>query len=332
MLDHRPSGRRLGTHRHVAGLLAATTSLGILASVAVGDLSHRTNRALAASEASALEAPPAPTEDPGGGLVATAIVTAAAIMERPIMEPPPAVPTTAATPAPPPAPPAGGTLKVAFLGDSVAKTTAAALQPMSSAYGVSIFNRGILGCGVVRTAPYRYFGQLYGAVPTGCESWPQTWRASVQQDRPDLAVVLVGRWELMDRMVGTRWLSIGSPEFDADVARSLDAAIAAAAAVGGRVVLATTPYYRRGQRPDGGTWPEDEPGRVDRFNALLREAAARHPGVAVVELGERLSVDGRLAMTIDGLRVRTDGVHVAPEAGPLLAPWLLPQLRALAGR
>lgn len=50
----------------------------------------------------------------------------------------------------------------------------------------------------------------------------------------------------------------------------------------------------------------------------------------MVELGDRLSVDGHLALTIQGLRVRTDGVHVAPEAGGLLAPWLLPQLRTLA--
>ena len=331
MPAHRPPGRQ-ATPRHLVALMAATTGLGVLATVAVGDLSNRTNRAHAAPGSSAVGAAPAPTEDPAlGGLVASAIATAAAIME-----PPPAAPTPAPAPAPPapppPAPPATAPLRIVFLGDSVAKTTANALQPMSSAYGVSISNRGILGCGVVRTAPFRYFGQLYGAVPAGCESWPQTWRASVEQDRPDLAVVLVGRWELMDRVVGSRWLSIGAPEFDADVARSLDTAIAAAAATGGRVVLATTPYYRRGARPDGGTWPEDEPARVDRFNALLREAAARHPGVAVVELGERLSVDGRLALTIDGLRVRTDGVHVAPEAGALLAPWLLPQLRAVAGR
>ena len=304
--------------------MAATTGLGVLSSAALGDLSRRVDHAHAAVAASAIAAPPAPTEDPGGEAVGEADATAATIVK-----PPSAVPTTTST-APPPPPPATGPLKVVFLGDSVAQTTAAALQPVSSAYGVSIFNRGILGCGVVRTAPYRYFGQLYGTVPTGCESWPQTWRASVEQDRPDLTVVLVGRWELMDRMVGTRWLSIGTPEFDADVASSLDTAIAAAAGIGGRVVLATTPYYRRGPRPDGGTWPEDDPARVDRFNALLREAAARHRGVAVVELGERLSVDGRLAMTIEGLRVRTDGVHVAPEAGLLLAPWLLPQLRAIA--
>lgn len=267
---------------------------------------------------------PSLTEDP-----AIALARAQVAGSSGVTEPPPAVAQPLPVPAPPV--PTSRPLKVVFLGDSVAKTTAAALQPISGAYGIRVDNRGILGCGVVRTAPFRYFGHDYAAVPDGCETWPEVWRDAVEQDQPDVAVVLVGRWELMDRRVGSRWMSIGTPEFDADVATSLDTAVTAAAVTGGQVVLATTPYYRRGSRPDGGTWPEDDPARVDRFNTLLREAAARHPGVAVVELGNRLSVDGRLAMSIDGLRVRTDGVHVAPEAGALLAPWLLPQLRAVAG-
>lgn len=269
---------------------------------------------------------PSLTEDPD-----VALRRAAAEAPPPLVEPPPAVPLTAAA-APPSGPPAGGTVRVVFLGDSVAKTAASSMDSLSSAYGISIDNRGILGCGVVRTTPFRYFGKLYQDVPPGCETWPEIWREGVEQGQPDVAVVLVGRWELMDRMIGGQWASIGSPTFDADVASSLDTAVATAAATGGRVVLATTPYYRRGLRPDGGTWPEDDPARVDRFNTLLREAAARHPGVTVVELGHLLSVDGHLAMTINGTRVRTDGVHVAPEAGPLLAPWLLPQLRTIAGR
>ena len=309
----RPDPYR-ATRRHLVALAAATLGLLVLATAAAADVGSRQAEALAAVA-------PAPTEDPGFPLP----ITPPGAGGPAPAEAPPAVPVAGVPP-----PGTSRHLKVVFLGDSVSKTTAAALQPLGPAYGMSIHDRGILGCGVVRTAPFRYFGRRYEAVPQGCGSWPETWRASVEQDRPDLAVVLVGRWELMDRMVGNRWLSIGTPEFDADVARSLDTAVASAAVLGGRVVLATTPYYRRGPAPGGGTWPEDEPARVDRFNALLREAAARHPGVAVVELGDRLSVDGRLALTIQGLRVRTDGVHVAPEAGGFLAPWLLPQLRALA--
>jgi hypothetical protein len=299
----------------VVVLMTIVMGMGMLGSIAAVHLGQREERRRLAISA------PSPTEDPG-------------IPANPPPDPsaPPAEPPPVSPPATGAAPVPTGPLKVVFLGDSVAFTTAAAVAPLSGTYGFTVDNRGILGCGVVRTVPFRYFGKHYDNVPNGCETWPETWRSDVELDQPDVAVVLVGRWELMDRVINGRWQSIGSPEFDADVAASLDTAVSIAAATGGRVVLATTPYYRRGLRPDGGTWPEDDPTRVDRFNVLLREAAARHPGVAVIELGAQLSVDGHLAMQIGGRRVRTDGVHVAPEAGSLLAPWLLPQLRALAAR
>jgi hypothetical protein len=137
----------------------------------------------------------------------------------------------------------------------------------------------------------------------------------------------------MDRVHEGRWTHIGDPAFDQYLLSELKAAITVAGSRGAKVAVLTTPYYRRGDAPGGQTWPEDQPARVDQVNALLRQAAAGAPGVAtVVELGAHLSPEGKLAMAIDGVRVRTDGVHIAPEAGPWLAPWLLPQLRTIAGR
>jgi lysophospholipase L1-like esterase len=46
----------------------------------------------------------------------------------------------------------------------------------------------------------------------------------------------------------------------------------------------------------------------------------------VVDLGGRLSPDGRFTMEIDGVTVRSDGVHLTPAGVQWLAPWLLPQL------
>jgi len=51
----------------------------------------------------------------------------------------------------------------------------------------------------------------------------------------------------------------------------------------------------------------------------------------IVDFGGHLSPGGQLAMTIDGVKIRYDGVHVTTEAGAWMAPWLLPQFHALAG-
>jgi hypothetical protein len=162
--------------------------------------------------------------------------------------------------------------------------------------------------------------------------WQDTWRAAVERDRPDVAVILVGRWELMDRKYAGRWIHIGAdPAYDEYLIRQTETAIQIAGATGAKVVLATTPYYRRGTKPDGSLFPEDDPARVDRMNLLFREAVARHPGqVTLLDFGARLSPEGKLAMEIGGTKVRSDGVHIAHDAGPWIAPWLFPQLIAVA--
>jgi lysophospholipase L1-like esterase len=59
--------------------------------------------------------------------------------------------------------------------------------------------------------------------------------------------------------------------------------------------------------------------------------AARSPGVRVVDFGDRLTPGGRLVRVIDGVTVRSsDGVHLTPEGGRWIAPWLAPQLVAAA--
>ena len=157
--------------------------------------------------------------------------------------------------------------------------------------------------------------------------------ASAQRDHPDVVAIIVGRWELMDRVFDGRWTHIGDPEFDAYIMSELDRGIAAASSTGAKVALCTTPYYQRGLRPDGGIWPEDDPARVDRMNQLFRDVAARHPGVVtLVDFGGRMSPSGHLDIVIDGMKVRSDGVHITRDAGPWLAPWMLPQFHTIAGR
>ncbi|HEX9530226.1 MAG TPA: SGNH hydrolase domain-containing protein [Acidimicrobiales bacterium] len=237
-------------------------------------------------------------------------------------------------PPPPPAPPArarapGAPLKVMFIGDSIATTAADGLAPQAAGFGINLIDDGIQGCGVVQGGPYNYFGSQHDPLPQ-CESWPSAWQADVTRDDPDLAVVVVGRWELMDRFFEGRWTHIGDPAFDAYLANEVERAIAIVTTQGAKVALFTTPYYRRGLRPDGGLFPEDDPARVDQMNGIFRAVAAKHPGtVSLVDFGGRLSPGGQLAMAIDGIPMRSDGVHLTPQAGAWLAPWLLPQLTTI---
>jgi len=221
--------------------------------------------------------------------------------------------------------------RVMFVGDSVSDSLAEGLETPAARYGARTINEGSLGCGVVRGGPYLYFGDIRDQLPQ-CQTWPQHWTDAVATNDPDVTAMVIGRWEVMDRLRDGHWTRVGEPDFDAYLTTEIEQGISILTAKGGRVALCTAPYYRRGEQPDGSLWPEDKLPRVDALNALLRKVAANHPDtVRLVDLGGRLAPNGRYTSTINRLTVRETGVHITTDGAAWLAPWLMPQLLALAG-
>jgi peptidoglycan/LPS O-acetylase OafA/YrhL len=223
---------------------------------------------------------------------------------------------------------AGQPVVVDVFGDSIAWSLVAYLPKYR---GLDVRDRTALGCGVTRAAPYRYFGRTYPRVKSKCRQWPRLWKRAVASDNPDVALVLVGRWETMDRVVDGRWTHVGDPTLDVQLRAELKRAILVAGSHGARVVLATEPYNRRGEQPDGSLYPEDQPQRVTAWNRLLRSVAAVYPEVRVIDFGARVSPDGRFTNDAGGVRVRSDGVHLTPAGVQRwIAPWLVPRLLSAA--
>jgi lysophospholipase L1-like esterase len=126
----------------------------------------------------------------------------------------------------------------------------------------------------------------------------------------------------MDRKHDGEWRRLGDRAFDGYVTAQLDRAVDVLGPGGAKVAFLTAPYYLRGERPDGGRFPEDDPARVDRFNQILREVAGRHPEVTVVDLHTQLAPEGVFTKRIN------DGVHISAQGAQLVRPWLLGELRA----
>jgi hypothetical protein len=241
-----------------------------------------------------------------------------------------AEPVTTTTTAPPPVatPAVASPQTLMLIGDSMAFTAGLGLAPHAPAYDFVLANEGINGCGVVRPGPYRYFG-AQREMEARCIGWPDAWRDALARNNPAMVAIVVGRWELMDRFYDGRWTNLFDPAFAGYLEAELEGAVQLVRSSGARVVLFTTPYYRRGLQPDGSLFPEDDPARVDAVNAMIRRVGERL-GASVVDVGARLSPEGRYARDVDGVRVRSDGVHLTAQAGALLAPWLFPQLQVLA--
>jgi hypothetical protein len=126
----------------------------------------------------------------------------------------------------------------------------------------------------------------------------------------------------VDRVNEGQWSHIGDPTFDAYLTAELRRALDVLQAAGSRVVVTTVPYSRYGERPDGSLWPEDKPERVDRWNALLRREVAGREAVTVMDLNKKLGPAGTYTAKVDGIKVRSDGIHLTPEGVKWLLPWL----------
>ncbi|HEY3503933.1 MAG TPA: acyltransferase family protein [Actinocatenispora sp.] len=215
--------------------------------------------------------------------------------------------------------------RIDFFGDSVSWTLGTYLPPHP---GLTVHVHSLEGCGIATLPDIEELGGPHTNYP-GCTNWSRRWRSGVADD-PDVSVILLDRWELMDRRLDGRYQHVGQPAYDAYLRGQLDRAIGVAGSRGAAVVLLTAPYTHRADRPDGGLYGEDQPARVDAWNGLLRQAGAAHHAT-VLDLNRLVCPRGRFTWSIDGLRVRSDGLHFTPEAVQrLVAPWLLPRLAAVA--
>ncbi len=98
-------------------------------------------------------------------------------------------------------------------------------------------------------------------------------------------------------------------------------------------MILTTPFFYRPELvgQTGHDWPEYEPWRVDRINALYRDFLVAHPGrYTLIDLNQYISPGGKYAESIDGIRVRDDGVHFTLDGAIWVSKWLAPQLEAVA--
>jgi peptidoglycan/LPS O-acetylase OafA/YrhL len=216
--------------------------------------------------------------------------------------------------------------RITFLGDSVSWSLGTYLPPQ---HELDISVRAIQGCGIATLPDIRYLNAPHTNYP-GCTRWAARWTWAVRTDDPDVAVVLLDRWELMDRRLGGRYQHVGDPGYDEYLGGLLDTALGIAGSRGARVVVLTAPYTHRAERPDGGLYPEDTAARVNAWNALLRAAAARHHA-AVLDLNRKACPNGRFTWSVNGVRIRSDGLHFTPTGvREVLAPWLLPRLAAAA--
>jgi peptidoglycan/LPS O-acetylase OafA/YrhL len=227
--------------------------------------------------------------------------------------------TVAAVPAPSPvrAGPSDSHTTVLVVGDSTALTLGLGLSYEAKRYGVTLVDQGILGCGLAVTPEVSRQG-VDTSVPAPCNpttpargQWPALWAGWIDRYHPGVVAILAGRTEVSTVEWRGRWTDILDPAFADYVRQQLQRAVDVASSGGAAVVLFTAPCYDSGEQFDGAPWPEDQPDRLDAYNALVREVVAANPQRAtLVNLEGLVCPGGSFETQIDGVTVRApDGVH-----------------------
>ena len=212
---------------------------------------------------------------------------------------------------------------VSVFGDSVGWTL---MRYLPATPGFTFINHTLVGCGIVRGGPFRYSAESGNPKPE-CETWPSRWADQIANDRPNVVLLVVGRWETIDRVHDGRWTHVGDPSFDAYLTGELRQALQVLGITGARIVVTTEPYNRRAESPDGSLYPEDQPDRIDHWNTLVGNVVAQFPNARVLDLIKKLDPGGVYATKVEGIKMRSDGVHPTAEAVKWLTPWLLQSLR-----
>src|SRR3954451_1723294 len=134
----------------------------------------------------------------GGDSVAASTERALrATAPAPDATPPPTTPASTpdggtdagATPTTPVAPP-----KLMVVGDSVAGTLGLGFQNIGASTGLTVWNRGRLGCGMFYDGSIYEGGELT-PVSASC-NWREEWPGELQAFKPDVVMLLVGAWDI----------------------------------------------------------------------------------------------------------------------------------------
>jgi hypothetical protein len=237
--------------------------------------------------------------------------------------------------------PSATSTKFLLVGDSEALTLGQGLSVDAKRLGVQFENKGTAGCdfdeGLPSRVPVeiRVEGNMVGTFKIGCKDWPKTWSKLVDTERPAVVGLLMGRWDVYDRLYHGQWVHVGEPAWDAHLKYAMNLAVKTLTSRGAHVILFTIPYVSlmAGNDTSGVVYVENQPARVDAYNNLVRQVASEHTGnVTVYDLNKEFTVSKDVyTPAINGVTVRnSDGIHFTPAAGELAGSQIFPLVVKLA--
>jgi peptidoglycan/LPS O-acetylase OafA/YrhL len=216
------------------------------------------------------------------------------------------------------------TTRVMVLGDSISLSVGTGLSGVAVPPRPVVWNRGLGGCGLIR-AGTQHTATWVSPTQPECLDYPTQWRASVEQFRPEVVVLVASAWDLFDRNVGGARVRFGTRAWDTLYRAELEGAIRVLTNRGARLELLTAPCIDV-------TSPFLQPAysiafrdaRVAHLNRLVVSIARQHGDtVRAVDFNRFVCPHGTFAQTAHGVDdLRGDGIHLSPAGQALVGEWL----------
>ena len=187
--------------------------------------------------------------------------------------------------------------------------------------GCGVFEHGV-GIGGKTGGFRRDFGN--------CEGFEKKWAASAAKAKADVALVVLGAWEVLDLRIGNVVYNLGSDSTNALFARQLGKGVQALRKTGATVALLEVPCMRPVESSGGPVPPlpqRRDDARTGHLNELMREfASPENDGVYFVEGPVEWCTNMKISTSTS---YRWDGVHVYKPGAKLIFETVASQLLQL---
>jgi peptidoglycan/LPS O-acetylase OafA/YrhL len=211
-----------------------------------------------------------------------------------------------------------GPRRVALVGDSQAESIYLN-QPKGLENSIVLSDGSINGCGIFDRGEVVSPQTDFSMSVAHCEGWEDRWVASAKKADAQIALVVIGAWEVMTLKTPERYYSFNSPDADAHFLSQLQKGINALSKAGIKVALLEVPCMRPRNVEGQGTRALPERRSDDRtkhVSELLRLAARSNPSsVLFIEGPDEWCASPEIANDIS---YRWDGVHVWKKGAKLV--------------
>ncbi len=199
--------------------------------------------------------------------------------------------------------------RIVILGDSTAHSLAINL-PVGIESTFTITDGSLEGCTVYSDGQAVSSRDGYTRKFAGCAGWQQDWVDAAQAAQAEVALVVIGPWDVFDVQVAGVDIPFGTPAADERFMGGVQSGIDALASVGVKAALLEVPCMRPVDIVGAGVPALPERGddtRVAHVNDMLRQIAANNPTKATFIVGPPEYCTSDYVAT--NVNFRWDGVH-----------------------